>query len=329
MSELIASNRAGTEHYFQEQLQQRGLNPLTRDNLQELQINLGYRCNQACTHCHVEAGPNRTEEMSWDTMLKVLGWLDRSSIRQVDLTGGAPEMNPHFRRFCTQLRRKNIGVTARSNLTILTEPGYETYPAWYAEQKIRVTASLPCYTPDNVDQQRGRGVFGKSIQALQQLNAQGYGQDSQLPLTLVFNPNGATLPPDQATLEAEYKQRLKDDFGICFTNLLTITNLPIKRFRHSLERAGELADYFQLLGDNFNPATLPGLMCRSLLSMDWQGRVFDCDFNQMLQLPLANRASRYLWELDPGTLKNTPIAVNDHCLGCTAGAGSSCSGALT
>ncbi len=314
---------------FNNTLKQHQLPKLTRSNLSELQINLGYRCNQACEHCHVEAGPKRTEEMTWETMEKVIAWAQKTQITAVDLTGGAPEMNPHFKRFVKAFLAMGTQVTSRCNLTILMEPGYEDFAQWYADNKVRIVASLPCYTQDNVDKQRGKGVFGKSIDALIQLNTLGYGVDPDMPMTLVYNPGGPFLPPSQENLEAEYKQRLKADFGISFTNLLTITNLPIKRFEHYLERTNQLDDYLTLLVDNFNPMTTSTLMCRHLISVDWQGYVYDCDFNQMLEMPLSGKPKTQLWNVNADSLFEQGIAVAKHCFGCTAGAGSSCGGALT
>lgn len=314
---------------FNTTLKQNHLPLLTRSKLSELQINLGYRCNQACEHCHVEAGPKRTEEMTWETMEKVLTWAKKAKITAVDLTGGAPEMNPHFKRFVSAFLDMGAQVTSRCNLTILMEPGYEDFAQWYANNKVRIVASMPCYTKDNVDKQRGKGVFGKSIDALVELNRLGYGIKADLPMTLVYNPGGPFLPPAQETLQAEYKQKLMDDFGITFTNLLTITNLPIKRFEHYLARTNQLDEYLTLLVDNFNPMTTETLMCRHLISVDWQGYVYDCDFNQMLEMPLSGKPKQALWEIDAADLFEEDIAVGKHCYGCTAGAGSSCGGALT
>ncbi len=313
---------------FNARLKAHGRYPLRRAALSELQVNVGRLCNQACNHCHVDAGPKRTEIMTWETMEKILAWTARAGIAQVDITGGAPEINPHFRRFVDGLRVSGASVTARCNLTVLLEPGQQDLPEWYAARGVRLVCSLPCYTRDNVDAQRGPGVFDKSIEALRRLNVAGYGCDPQLPLDLVYNPGGAFLPPAQEKLEADYRRRLTDDYGVRFTRLLTLTNLPINRFAHFLERTGQYRDYLQLLAGNFNPATVPGLMCRHLISVDWRGRVYDCDFNQMLDLPLAGRAARALWDIDAGALSGSAIGVGPHCLGCTAGAGSSCGGAL-
>lgn len=313
---------------FTHHLRQHGLPALRRAPLTELQINVGRLCNQACTHCHVDAGPKRTEIMRWDTMTRILDWARRAAITRVDLTGGAPELNPNFRRFVDAFIAIGAAITARCNLTVLLEPGQEDLAGWYAERRVRLICSLPCYSRKNVDAQRGDGVFEKSIQALRALNACGYGEEEGLVLDLVHNPLGATLPPPQAKLEGDYRQRLFDDFGIRFNRLLTLTNLPINRFAHYLERSGQRESYQRLLVENFNAATVPGLMCRHLLSVDWLGRVYDCDFNQMLDLPLAACAPRYLWDIEVEALAGSAIAVGPHCFGCTAGSGSSCGGAL-
>ncbi|MDH3311176.1 MAG: arsenosugar biosynthesis radical SAM protein ArsS [Gammaproteobacteria bacterium] len=313
---------------FSRCLQESGQSPLRRERLRELQVNVGRLCNQACHHCHVDAGPKRTEIMTWETMEKILEWTQDKCITSVDVTGGAPEINPHFRRFVDRFLALGLSVTARCNLTVLLEPEQQDLAAWYAQRKIRLVGSLPCYTQKNVDAQRGDGVFDKSIEALRQLNTAGYGRDAALVLDLVYNPGGAFLPGEQETLESDYKQHLREDFGIVFSRLMTITNLPINRFAHFLERTNQYDSYMQLLENNFNPATVPGLMCRHLISVDWLGRVYDCDFNQMLDLPLGDKPHRYLWDLNTPQLDGTPIAVDSHCLGCTAGAGSSCGGAL-
>ncbi|MBI3545601.1 MAG: arsenosugar biosynthesis radical SAM protein ArsS [Gammaproteobacteria bacterium] len=312
---------------FAAHLERHGIGPLRRDRLRELQINVGRLCNQACHHCHVDAGPKRSEIMAWDTMEKILRWIQISGVKAADITGGAPELNPHFRRFVDGLQALELHITARCNLTVLLEPGQENLATWYAQRQIRLVCSLPCYTQKNVDAQRGDGVFEKSIEALKRLNAAGYGREKNLILDLVYNPGGAFLPGAQDKLEADYKKRLREDFGVVFSRLMTITNLPINRFAHFLERSGQHEQYMQLLEDNFNPTTVPGLMCRHLVSVDWLGRVYDCDFNQMLDLPLAGRA-RYLWDISAASLNDTPVAVGPHCFGCTAGAGSSCGGAL-
>ena len=317
------------QHDFNQTLKQHDLFPLTRSSLKELQVNLGYLCNQACEHCHVEAGPKRTEMMTWETMEKILDWAAHNGITQADLTGGAPELIPNFRRFVDGLLELGIGVTSRCNLTVLFEPNQDDLAQWYAERKVRLVCSLPCYTAKNVEAQRGKGVFGKSIEALRALNHHGYGRRNELVLDLVYNPVGPNLPPAQSGLENDYKVRLKEDFGIVFNRLLTIANLPINRFEHFLKRTGQLDSYQQLLVDNFNPETVEPLMCRHLLSVDWRGYLYDCDFNQMLDLPLAASGRKQLWQVTRAQLENAPIALGKHCFGCTAGAGSSCGGALT
>lgn len=318
-----------THHNFEHTLQQHNLAPLTRATLNELQINLGYLCNQACQHCHVNAGPKRTEMMTAETMDKITEWAANNAIQHADLTGGAPELIPGFRRFVDALLAHGIAITSRCNLTVLHEPDQEDLAKWYAERKIHLICSLPCYTSENVEAQRGKGVFGKSISALQLLNQYGYGRDESLTINLVYNPLGPTLPPSQHELERDYKIRLKTDFDIDFNHLLTITNLPINRFEHFLKRTGQLKSYLQLLVDNFNPDTVDPLMCRHLLSVDWKGYIYDCDFNQMLGLPMAAGGRKKLWQINLAQLENAPVSVGTHCFGCTAGAGSSCSGALT
>jgi radical SAM/Cys-rich protein len=299
-----------------------------------LQVNVGKRCNQACHHCHVEAGPKRTESMSErvaDRVVELLG--ANPTVTTVDLTGGAPELNPHFRRLVAEAHGLGRQVIDRCNLTILFEPGQDDLPEFLAAHGVAITASLPCYTADNVERQRGLGVFDKSIRALQRLNALGYGRpDTALRLDLVYNPVGAFLPPAQPELEARYRDELLRAFGIGFDRLLTITNMPIKRFAEMLAREGAEEAYLSLLVNHFNPTTVDGLMCRSLLSVGWDGRLYDCDFNQMLELPFAAPragAPRTVWDVDDlRTLDALPVATARHCFGCTAGAGSSCGGAL-
>ncbi|WP_022949578.1 arsenosugar biosynthesis radical SAM (seleno)protein ArsS [Methylohalobius crimeensis] len=300
---------------------------LTRDRLETLQVNLGYLCNQSCTHCHVAAGPKRTENMDRPTVETVLAFLARGRISVLDLTGGAPEMNPHFRYLVESARKLGVHVIDRCNLTILEEPGYEDMARFLAENRVEITASLPCYLEDNVDRQRGRGVFRASIAALKSLNRLGYGTGSRLKLNLVFNPQGPVLPPPQKELEAAYKQHLREQFDIGFDRLYTLANLPIQRFAHTLAREGRLDEYLALLRAHFDRANLEAVMCRSTLSVDWQGYVYDCDFNQMLHLPQGG-GRKHLRDLDPNTFTGAPIAVADHCYGCTAGQGSSCRGAL-
>jgi len=315
-------------HPFAARLREAGLSMLRRGPLRELQVNVGRLCNQACHHCHVDAGPKRTEIMNYDTAERVVDWGRGAEIKHADITGGAPELNPNFRWMVDRFLEMGAKVTARCNLTVLFEPGQEDLAEWYAERDVRLVASLPCYTRANVDAQRGDGVFDKSIAALQQLNTLGYGSDPVRVLDLVYNPGGPFLPGNQAQLEIDYRKHLGEEFGIRFSGLLALANLPINRFRHALARDGKLDDYRQLLADSFNPDTVEGLMCRQLVSVDWRGYVYDCDFNQMLDLPLAGQSLQKLWEIDPGDLDSLPVATGEHCYGCTAGSGSSCGGAL-
>ena len=304
---------------------------LSRTPLEILQVNMGKLCDLACHHCHVEAGPNRTEIMQARTVERILDLLaDAPSVHTVDLTGGAPEMNPHFRRLASESRALGKTVIDRCNLTILLRPEQEDTAEFLAVLGIKVVASLPCYTKANLEQQRGRHVFDPSIRALQRLNALGYGHaDSGLELDLVYNPLGATLPPPQDALESDYRRELQEHFGIRFNHLFTITNMPIKRFLHLLEREGRCDQYMQTLLDAFNPRAALGVMCRNLLSVGWDGALFDCDFNQALELPLGGRPQT-LWDIDTlAQVEQQPIAFASHCYGCTAGAGSSCGGALT
>lgn len=313
---------------FEEALAQRGVS-VKRDTITTLQVNIGKRCNQACHHCHVESGPNRTENMERNTVDRILELLEKEpNITLVDITGGAPELNPHFRYFVTQIRAMGKDVIDRCNLTVLFEKGQEDTAEFLAEQKVQIVASLPCYLEDNVNAQRGKGVFGKSISALEKLNALGYGKpDSGLILNLVYNPVGTHLPPEQKKLEAAYKEHLQKNFGIVFNNLFTITNMPIKRFAHMLERDGLAEQYMQLLIESFNVQAAQEVMCKQLVSISWDGKLYDCDFNQMLEIPL-NFNSRTIWDIPSFSSLDQNIAFADHCFGCTAGAGSSCTGAL-
>lgn len=304
---------------------------ISRHGVETLQVNLGYLCNQTCLHCHVNAGPNRKEIMSEETVAEVVDLLKAGNIRTIDLTGGAPEMNPHFKTLVSEARKLGVRVIDRCNLTILEEDGYEEMAQFLADQGVEVVASLPCYLGDNVDAQRGKGVFDVSIHALQRLNALGYGiEGSGLTLTLVYNPQGASLPPSQSELEAAYKRELSLRFGITFNQLFTITNMPIQRFGSTLISRGEFGAYMQLLKEAYSEANLDDLMCRSLVSIDWQGYLYDCDFNQMLDLPITNTGNKklHLRDLIDRNLKGHPIVVMDHCYGCTAGNGSSCGGTL-
>ncbi len=302
---------------------------IRRRRLSTLQVNVGYRCNQACIHCHVDAGPKRTEEMDRAVMDEVVAFLATSAIETLDITGGAPELNPHFRDLVRAARALGVHVIDRCNLTILEEPGQEGLGEFLAEQRVEVTASLPCYLEDNVDAQRGKGVFAVSLKALRRLNALGYGRDAGLVLNLVYNPQGPRLPPPQGELEAAYRERLARDHGIVFDALYVLANMPIARFAHTLSARGEYDGYMDLLRAAHRDENLESVMCRTLLSVDWRGHVYDCDFNQMLGIPLPNggRPTR-LRNLIGRALAERPIAVGEHCYGCTAGQGSSCGGAL-
>ncbi|WP_018953805.1 arsenosugar biosynthesis radical SAM (seleno)protein ArsS [Thioalkalivibrio sulfidiphilus] len=304
---------------------------IRRGRLETLQVNLGYVCNQTCFHCHVNAGPNRREVMDRDTVALVLDYLRASGAKTLDLTGGAPEMNPHFRDLVREARHLGVKVMDRCNLTILEQPGQEDLAAFLAEHRVEVVASLPCYLEQNVDAQRGDGVFQASIRGLQQLNARGYGQPgSGLVLDLVFNPQGPSLPPPQGPLEADYKRHLGERYGVVFNQLFTIANMPIHRFGKQLRKEGRLGEYLDLLKGAHRDENLAAVMCRSLISVDWQGYVYDCDFNQMLGIPLGGDSGRaHLRELMGTDLEGREIAVADHCFGCTAGQGSSCGGALS
>ncbi len=302
--------------------------PLRRGELVCLQVNLGYRCNQACSHCHVDAGPTRTESMDAATLDLIPQVLAARRIASLDLTGGAPELHPGFRGLVQRARRQGVEVTDRCNLTILSEPGQEDLAVFLADQGVTVVASLPCYLEDNVDRQRGRGVFARSITGLQQLNRLGYGQPgSGLVLDLVYNPQGPVLPPPQPALEADYRRRLGEEHGIVFNRLLALANMPIQRFATGLRSSGGYDAYLDLLRHHHRSANLGQVMCRSLISVDWRGNLYDCDFNQQLGLPIERSAHlRDLLIHGPGA---QTIRVGEHCFGCTAGAGSSCGGALS
>lgn len=313
-------------NHFDEQLARHGLD-LRRGEFRVLQINVGRKCNQTCTHCHVDAGPHRTEMMDGETARRVQEWIVRHRPAVVDLTGGAPELSPHFRDFVTTARSVGAHVIDRNNLTIIETPAYASLPDFLAAHEVEVVASLPCYLEENVDGQRGDGVFAKSLRALGKLNALGYG--TRLPLTLVYNPTDASLPPDQRALEDDYRRELKSRYGIVFTRLIAITNQPIARFADDLRARGEWDAYLELLANHFNPATLTGLMCRETISVGWRGEVYDCDFNQMLGMRLRREATALsLWDITPDDIADHPILTGSHCLACTAGAGSSCGGAL-
>jgi radical SAM/Cys-rich protein len=314
---------------FSRTLSDHGLS-LRRKRTEILQLNVCKRCNLTCTHCHVNAGPKREEIITRDTLDRILAWLAGTDIHTVDLTGGAPEMIPDFWYLVGRLRemRQVETIIDRSNLTILLERGYEWLAGFLAAHRVKIVASMPCYEPENVNAQRGDGVFGASIQALQLLNKLGYGRQNDLALDLVYNPNGAFLPSNQAELEADYKRELKSHFDIDFHRLLTITNMPIGRFAAWLRHSGKLDAYVQLLIEAFNPAAVADLMCRNTLSVGWRGEVYDCDFNQQLAMQWRNSGPLFLWDLHPAALDGREIMRANHCFGCTAGYGSSCGGAL-
>lgn len=307
-----------------------GMWPLHADGLKVLQVNVGKVCNQTCRHCHVDAGPDRQEVMSRDTMQMCLEAISRASIPTLDITGGAPELNPNFRWLVEEGRTRGCHVIDRCNLTILLVPRFEDLPEFLARNRVEVIASLPCYLPQNTDRQRGEGIFEKSIEALRRLNAVGYGlPNSGLTLTLVYNPVGPSLPPAQPTLEADYHRELATRHGVVFTRLFTITNMPISRFLDDLIESGKYEAYMQKLIDSYNPQAAAGVMCRTTLSVGWDGRLYDCDFNQMLGLDVARGAPRHIRDFDPATFADRAIVTGQHCYGCTAGSGSGCQGAIT
>lgn len=317
---------------FQSVLARHGCGPLKASGISILQVNVGKVCNQTCTHCHVDAGPDRRESMSIQVADACLSLLQSANISTLDITGGAPEMNPQFRRLVTGARALGCRVIDRCNLTILVAAGFTDLPEFLAEQQVEIVASLPCYLEANVDKQRGDRVFQRSLEALRRLNALGYGLlDSSLKLTLVYNPTGYSLPPSQLKLEDDYRRELRSRYGIEFTQLFTITNMPISRFLVDLSESGQYDEYMHKLVEAFNPATIDGLMCRSMLSVDWLGNLFDCDFNQMLELGVSGLGSTNILNLTDRMidgLRHRSIITGKHCFGCTAGAGSSCSGSL-
>ena len=305
--------------------------PIARRRLETVQANLGYVCNQSCLHCHVNAGPTRTESMSGETVEQLLAFLAASGAGTLDLTGGAPELNPHFRPLVARARAMQVKVIDRCNLTILEEPGQEDLAGFLAAHQVEIVASLPCYTEELVDRQRGKGVYGKSVRAIRRLNELGYGREGTgLALNLVYNPQGASLPPAQEKLEADYKRILGEAFGIRFNALFTLANMPIQRFGSTLVSKGQFNAYMALLRGAHRDGNLDAVMCRSLVSVDWRGHLYDCDFNQMLGLPLAvaGRPRPHLADVLGRDLEGNPIVVRDHCYGCTAGQGSSCGGAM-
>jgi radical SAM/Cys-rich protein len=307
---------------------------LRRARTEILQVNVGKLCNLTCMHCHVNAGPKRKEIMTRETVDHIVDWLANTDIPTVDFTGGAPEMIPDFRYFIERVKQLHPArhLIDRCNLTILLEPSYEDLGEFLAYHKVEIIASMPCYSAENVNAQRGDGVFEGSIKALQLLNSLGYGYDSVLPLHLVYNPVGPFLPPPQDELEVDYKRELKEHFGIVFNKLYALANLPIGRFASYLRHNGKLEEYMQLLIHAFNPATISGLMCRNTISVGWRGEVYDCDFNQQLGMQWSSNpdmSGLFLWDIDPESLEDCDIMTGDHCFGCTAGAGSSCGGAIS
>jgi len=294
-----------------------------------IQVNVGRTCNQRCVHCHLAAGPDRTEQMDWETMERVLAAARRTRCRLIDITGGAPEMNPRFRPFIRAARAAGFPAQVRTNLTVLLAPGHEELAPFMAEHGVWLVASMPCYLEENVDAQRGRGAYETSVKALQALNRLGYGIRPDLPLDLVYNPLGPVLPPSQPALEEDYRRELGRRFGIRLTHLRTITNMPIGRFLNELRRRNKDKEYLALLEAHFNPATLDGLMCRRLISIDWDGRIHDCDFNLALGMPVNHGAPSHIRDFAPEPLACRRIVTGRHCFGCTAGSGSSCSGAIT
>jgi len=304
---------------------------IRRKKLETLQVNLGYKCNQTCLHCHVNAGPTRTEMMNRETVSEVITYLKVSGIKTVDITGGAPELNPHFRSLVLAARNLGVHVMDRCNLTVLEQPGQDDTAQFLADNQVEVVASLPCYLESNVNAQRGAGVFEASIRALKTLNALGYGRNvAGLALNLVYNPQGASLPPPQDGLEANYHRHLEERYGVVFNHLYVLTNMPIQRFGSMLVSKGQFEHYMVLLKNAYQPQNLESVMCRTLISVDWRGYVYDCDFNQMLGLPLRlnGKPRVHLRQLKSDDLDGNPIVVKDHCYGCTAGQGSSCGGAL-
>jgi len=314
---------------FAQRLAGAGLPPLQATGIEILQVNVGKLCNQTCHHCHVDAGPERREIMSAETVDACLAVLAQHEIPVLDITGGAPEMNPHFRRLVSEARRLGRHVIDRCNLTILLAPGYDDLAGFLAEQQVEIIASLPCYLEQNCDAQRGSGVFARSIEAIRRLNGLGYGDpESGRVLNLVYNPVGPSLPPPQERLEADYHRELQARYGVIFNRLYTITNMPISRFLEDLRQSGRYEEYMRKLVDSFNPAAVAGVMCRTTLSVDWQGRLYDCDFNQMLELGVEAGVPQTIQEFALAPLASRRIVTGQHCYGCTAGRGSSCQGAL-
>ena len=324
----IMTSRRIFMNSFEKKLRDLHCQGLTALEIGTMQVNMGFTCNQQCAHCHVEASPDRTEMMEWATMERILEAADIIGCRSFDITGGAPELNPHLRSFVKALHRRGVRITVRTNLTVFQEPGMDDRPGFYRDHGVELIASMPCYLEENVCAQRGEGSYQKSIAGLKLLNALGYGTDPGLRLSLVYNPGGPFLPPDQFSLERDYRRELKDRFDISFTNLLTITNMPIGRFLQDLENNHQTVPYIMLLEDSFNPVTLESLMCRRQINIRWDGNLYDCDFNMALDHPIRLGTSSNIHDIDLGSLRSRRILTGDHCFGCTAGQGSSCGGAL-
>jgi radical SAM/Cys-rich protein len=313
---------------FETRLQKDCGSHLSGLEIKVIQVNVGLRCNQSCKHCHLQCGPAREEMMDWETMTEVIRIAEDIQPELVDITGGSPELNPHFRRFVTELRNNGHTVQARTNLTALMEPGMEDLPEFLKKHEIHLVASMPCYLEENVNAQRGNGVYEKSVKILRKLNALGYGKESELPLFLVYNPGGPFLPPDQSQLESDYKRELFQRFGIEFTHLYTLANMPIGRFWEDLKRQKKDNEYMELLLEGFNCQTVEDLMCRYQICVAWDGTLFDCDFNIALNLPVDKGLPRNIRDFDLREIENRKIVTGQHCFGCTAGLGSSCGGAL-
>ena len=328
---ILSANEEVAIPSFQKKIAESGMPVLQPTGIDVFQVNVGKMCNQVCKHCHVDAGPDRKEIMTRETMIQILDAISQSEATTVDLTGGAPEMNPEFRWFIEQLSALGKQIIVRCNLTIiLANPKYHDLPEFYKKHKINVVSSLPSFTAKRTDAQRGEGVFGKSIKALEMLNAVGYGKEGTgLKLDLVYNPSGAYLPDDQNVLQQEFKSKLASEYGIVFNDLYAITNLPVSRFLDYLIRTKNYEDYMNELVNAFNPMAVSGVMCRSMISIGWDGYLYDCDFNQMLELKLSGGVSDHIKDFDAQKIKNRNIIINQHCFGCTAGAGSSCGGTTT
>lgn len=318
---------AATANRFDARVMESTGGPLHGERITTIQVNIGLTCNLTCVHCHVSSSPHRTEQMDWDTMTHVLRVAGEVGASVIDITGGAPEMNPHFREFVSSARAAGHEVMVRTNLTILLEPGYTDLPAFFASKRVHLIASMPCYTKENVDHQRGDGVYEGSVEAIRRLNEIGYGVHPELVLDLIYNPGGPNLPGNQAALESDYRRELAQRFGLSFSHLFTITNMVIGRFATELKKEKKADAYRELLEHSFNPATVAPLMCRHQIDVDWNGTVYDCDFNLALKLPVGDAKSRHIRDVDAG-LHRRRIVTGNHCFGCTAGSGSSCGGSL-